>query len=280
MDKSLNAVFCGNRRRRRGHTVIFSEINLAVHQRIREVTHIRVGGNGSVLPVRDFVNLAFVLWDFSLNVLDGVMKQLRQRYILIGFAGGVETKACAFHFHLAQNHLWVLHKIAVHRNAVLIGIKVYPIWLDVCNAVTLLQKENVARNLCACVCPESVVWQSDSSEQLGSLGNIFAYFGACLIHCSLRGNERNDTACTDFIKSLCEKVVVNEELLGVVSAVVDLEISKRHIADNHIKVVVWELCFFKALHGNIRFLIELLCDFSRKGVDFHTVELRACHRIG
>ena len=69
------------------------------------------------------------------------------------------------------------------------------------------------------------------------------------------------------------KRVVNEELLGVVSAVVDLEISKRHIADNHIKVVVWELCFFKTLHGNIGFLIELLCDFSRKRVDFYTVEL-------
>lgn len=73
---------------------------------------------------------------------------------------------------------------------------------------------------------------------------------------------------------------MNEELLGVVTAVVDLKIAKRHIADNHIEVVVWELCFFKALHGDIRFLVELLCDFSRKGVDFHTVELRACHRIG
>ena len=174
----------------------------------------------------------------------------------------------------------MLHKIAVHRNTVFIGIKVYPIWLCVNHSVTLLQKENVARNLCACVCSESVIRQSDSSEQLGSLGNILAYFGACLIHCPLRGNERNDTACTNFIKRLCEKVVVNEELLGVVSAVVDLEISKRHIADNHIKVVVWELCFFKALHGYIGFLVELLCDFSRKVVDFHTVELRACHRIG
>ena len=201
------------------------------------------------------------------------MKQLRQRYIPIGFTGGVKTKACAFHFHLAQNHLWVLHKIAVHRNTVLIGVKVYPIWLCVNHSVTLLQKENVARNLCACVCSESVIRQSDSSEQLGSLSNILAYFGACLIHCSLRGNERNNAAYTNFIKSLCEKIIVNKKLLGVVSAVVDLKITKRHIADNHIKVVVWELCFFKTLHGNIGFLIELLCDFSRKRVDFYTVEL-------
>ena len=172
-----------------------------------------------------------------------------------------------------------MHKIAVHCNTILIGIKVYPIWLCINYTVTLLQKENIARDLCACVCSESVIGQSDSSEQLGSLSNIFAYFRTCLIHCSLRGNERNDTACTNFIKSLCEKVVVNEELLGVVTAVIDLKITKRHIADNYIEVVVWEFCFFKSLYGDISFLIELLCNLSRKGVDFHTVELRACHRI-
>ena len=72
---------------------------------------------------------------------------------------------------------------------------------------------------------------------------------------------------------------MNEELLGVVTAVIDLKITKRHIADNHIEVVVWELCFFKSLYGNTGFLIKLLCNFSCKWVDFYTVELRACHII-
>ena len=65
-----------------------------------------------------------------------------------------------------------MHKIAVHCNTILIGIKVYPIWLCINYTVTLLQKENIARDLCACVRSESVVGQSDSSEQLGSLSNI------------------------------------------------------------------------------------------------------------
>ena len=57
-----------------------------------------------------------------------------------------------------------------------------------------------------------------------------------------------------------------EKLLGVVSAVVYTDFSKRHIADNHIKMVVWELCFLKAFYGNIGFLVELLCDFARQRV--------------
>ena len=53
-----------------------------------------------------------------------------------------------------------------------------------------------------------------------------------------------------------------EELLSVVAAVVYTDFSKRHIADNHIEVVVWELRFLKTLYGNVGFLVELLCDFA------------------
>ena len=63
------------------------------------------------------------------------------------------------------------------------------------------------------------------------------------------------------------------EILGVVSAVIDPKISKRHIAKHHIKVVIWQLCFLKTLYGDIRFLIELLCNPACQRVDFYAVEL-------
>ena len=80
---------------------------------------------------------------------------------LVRFAGGVHAEACAFHLHCAKHHLWVLHKIAVHGDAVRIGVKVYPVWLDVDDAVTFLQDEDVACDLRACVGSERVVWQTD-----------------------------------------------------------------------------------------------------------------------
>ena len=67
------------------------------------------------------------------------MEQLGKGNILFRFAGGVHlAEACAFHYHIAHNHFWVLHKIAVHRNTVLIGVKVYPVWLYIHYTVTLL----------------------------------------------------------------------------------------------------------------------------------------------
>ena len=73
---------------------------------------------------------------------------------------------------------------------------------------------------------------------------------------------------------------MDKEFLGIVAAVIDLKISERYIADNHIKVVVWQLRFLKALYGDVRFLIELLCNPACEFVNFHAVELAACHTVG
>ena len=66
------------------------------------------------------------------------MEKPRKRHIGIGFAGTVHAEPCAFNLHLTKHHLWILDKIAVHRNAVLIGIEVYPLWLYLYHAVTFL----------------------------------------------------------------------------------------------------------------------------------------------
>ena len=71
-----------------------------------------------------------------------------------------------------------------------------------------------------------------------------------------------------------------EKFLGVVSAVIDPYLPKRHIADDYIKMVVWEICFLKALNGNVRFLVELLCNPACERVDFHAVELAVLHTFG
>ena len=68
-----------------------------------------------------------------------------------------------FHFHFAQDHFRVLYKIAVHRDPVLIGIQVYPIRFHICNAVTLLQKEDVTGDFCPCIGTERIVRQADGS---------------------------------------------------------------------------------------------------------------------
>ena len=66
---------------------------------------------------------------------------------------------------------------------------------------------------------------------------------------------------------------MDKEFLGVVAAVLHLKLAKRHIAKHHIKVIVWQLRVLKSLHGDIRFLVELLRYRSRQRVNLHAVEL-------
>ena len=66
------------------------------------------------------------------------MEKPRKRHVWVGFANAVHAEPCAFHPHLAKHHLWMLDKIAVHRDAVFIRVKIYPLWLNIHDAVTFL----------------------------------------------------------------------------------------------------------------------------------------------
>ena len=65
---------------------------------------------------------------------------------------------------------------------------------------------------------------------------------------------------------------MDQEFLGVVTAVIDLKIAKRYIADNDVKMVIGKFCLLKSLNGNAGFLVKLLCNSSCKRVDFYPVK--------
>ena len=73
---------------------------------------------------------------------------------------------------------------------------------------------------------------------------------------------------------------MNKEFLGIVAAVVHLKFPERHVAKHHVKVAVWELGVLKALNGDVRSLIELLCYLSRERVNLHAVEPAVSHAVG
>ena len=73
-----------------------------------------------------------------MKVGNGVVQKVAKVCILIGSAGALHTETGGLHNHIAKYHFGVLYKVAVHLNAVLIGIKMHPIGFNVDNAVTLL----------------------------------------------------------------------------------------------------------------------------------------------
>ena len=139
------------------HNRIFTVIHFTVNHGVGEVLHIRVS--------RENVSLIFCIrniWCFdlnfrvqSLNMLDNFGKLVCQHCTLNGAHGAFLTAILgAFGGQFAQHHLRVVYKIAVDGKAIFRFAELYPVRLMVDGAVTFLQEDNVADDLCSCICLE------------------------------------------------------------------------------------------------------------------------------
>ena len=190
-----------------------------------------------------------------MNIGNGFAELLGKVCPLVRDAGGFGTETPRHHFHLSEYHFGMLNKVPVHQDTVFICAELYPIRLYIHNAVTLLQNKNVRNDLRSGVTLKGVVRQTDSTKQVSSLSNILSDSGVFLIHRSLAGEERHYAARTELVQGFGEEVVVNEELVLVVTLVRNLEIPEGYIPHNGIKEAVREICFLKALCGNRGLLI-------------------------
>ena len=190
-----------------------------------------------------------------MNIGNGFAELLGKVCPLVRDAGGFGTETPRHHFHLSEYHFGMLNKVAVHQDTVFICAELYPIRLYIHNAVTLLQNKNVRNDFRPGISLKGVVRQTDSTKQVGSLSNILSDSGVFLIHRALAGDERHYAARTELVQGFGEEVVVNEELVLVVSLVRNLEIPEGYIPHNGIKEAVREICFLKALCGDRGLLI-------------------------
>ena len=124
------------------------------HYSEAEIPDGRVCGDGAIFFVRFF---QFVGLDLGLKELDGLGKLLRQVGSFAGFAGAVHPEPGGFHHHIAQNHFRVLHKVAVHADAVFIRVQLHPILLQIGDVISFLQKQYIAGDFCSGVLLECVV---------------------------------------------------------------------------------------------------------------------------
>ena len=97
-----------------------------------------------------------------------------------------------------------------------------------------------------------------------------------LIHRALAGHDGNDPAGARFIDGLCNKIIVDPEIVTVICAVIDAITSKGHISYNNVKHVVGEARFFKAFDLNICFRIEFRRNPSGDTIELYAIELCIC----
>ena len=154
----------------------------------------------------------------------------------------------------------------------------HPVRFNVDGSVTLLQEDDVGHHLRTGVGFEGVVGQADRAQQLRPLRDVLTDFGRLFVHRIAGGHKGDHAAGSNLIERLGKKVVVNGKTELVVSPVVDLVLSKGHVADGKVEEIP-SVGGFKACHGNVCLGIELLGDASRNGIQLHAVEPAAFHAL-
>ena len=277
-DQPFDATFSGDGGVDRRHAAVFPVIHLPVHQRKAEIADAGVGGNGEVFFLISQL-FRLILGDTAVDALDGLGQQLAEILILIGDTGCLRAKGTADLLHLAEDHFRMIDEVLVHFEPVGVGIQMHPTWLIQSEGIPLLEKEDVRGDVGAGSGFEGVVGEPDRPQQIGPLSDIFPHYRAFLVHRALGGHKSDYAAWSHLIQGFGKEVVVDQEVVLVVTLVRQLEIAKGDVADGHIKKAVRQLRSLEALDSDGGCLIELLRDAPGDSVQLHAEDAGACHAL-
>ena len=211
-----------------------------------------------------------------MNVLHSIMQLVGKLQSLDRVHGVVHTMSSAYRLLSAQHHFWVVDKIPVDGKPVLRLSGLGPFRHDVQRAVPLLEEDDVRYHLGTGILFERVIRQTDSSQQLSTLGKIAAHGGILGVHGISRGHKSYHTAGTHLVECFGKKIVMNTEIQLVVGFVIDLILTERHIADGKVKEIP-PVGGLKAAYCDVRLGIELLCDAPGNRVQLHAVQTAVSH---
>ena len=274
--KTFYAGFCGGVEIRAHHTAVFPVVHLPVYNDIRIVLHIRIGRNGGANGFAFAQLRQLCLLISAMNVLHSIMQLVGKLQSLDGVHGVVHTMCSAYRLLSAQHHFRVVDKIPVDGKLVIRLSDLSPFRHDVQRAVPLLEEDDVRYHLGTGILFERVIRQTDSPQQLCTLGKIAAHGGILGVHGIAGGHKSYHTTGTQLVQCFGEKVVVNVEIQLVVGFVIDLILAERHIADGKVKEVT-PVGGLKAAYCDVRLGIELLCNTPGNRVQLHAVQTAVSH---
>ena len=274
--KTFHAGFGGGVEVRAHHTAVFPVVHLPVYNGIGIVLHIGVGRNGGVNSFAFAQLRQLCLLISAMNVLHSIMQLVGKLQSLDRIHSVIHTMSSAYRLLSAQHHFRVVDKIPVDGKSVLRLSGLGPFRHDVQRAVTLLQENDVRNDLCTSVFLESVIGQTDGSQQLGTLSKIPAHGGILGVHRIAAGDKGHHAAGTHLVECFGKKVVVDAEIQLVVGFVVDLILTERHIADGKVKEVT-PIGGLKASYCDVGLGVELLCNPSTDGIQLHAVQTAVSH---
>ena len=276
--KTFHAGFGGGVEVRAHHTAVFPVVHLPVYNGIGIVLHIGVGRNGGVNSFAFAQLRQLCLLISAMNVLHSIMQLVGKLQSLDRVHGVIHTMSSAYRLLSAQHHFRVVDKIPVDGKPILRLSGLSPFRHDVQRTVPLLEKNDVRYNLGTGILFERIIGQTDSTQQLSTLGKIAAHGGILGVHGISGGHKSYHAAGTHLVECFGKKIVMNTEIQLVVGFVVDLILTERHIADGKVKEVT-PVGGLKAAYCDVRLWIELLCNPSADGIQLHAVQTAVSHSL-
>ena len=184
----------------------------------------------------------------------------------------------AFGGQFAQNHLRVVHEILVDGKAIFGLAKLHPLRLMVDGTVTLLQEDNIRDNIRASIGTESIVGQTDGTQQIGTLRHLLAGGAVLAVHGVAAGDERHDAARSDLVDGFHKEIIVDAKSQLVVRLIVDLVVAEGNIAHRQI-VEITSVGGLKACHGNVCLRVQLLGNAPGDGIQLYAVQTAVLHGV-
>ena len=256
------------------HHGIFPVEHFTVHHGVGEVLDLRVSRKNMLL----FFDIRNI-WCFHLNFGVLPLNMLYRLGKLVGKADALKGRnrqflssvLGAFGGEYAQNHLRVVHKILVDGKAILGLAQLHPVRLMVNGAVTFLQKDNVADNIRASIGAKRIIRQTDGTQQIGTLCHVFAGGAVLAVHGITRSHKHHNAARTHLVDGLGEKVVVDTKSQLVVRLIVDLVLTKGHVAHSEV-IKITAVGGFKTGYGNVSLRVQFFRNAPGDAVQLHAVQ--------
>ena len=105
----------------------------------------------------------------------------------------------------------MVYKIAVDDKTIFRFAELHPVRLMVDRAVTFLEENNVADYIRTSICTESIVRQTDSTQQISTFRNVLAGRRILAVQRVAAGDEGHNAARTHLVDGFGEEIVVDAE---------------------------------------------------------------------